>query len=92
MLPKLVDVKYQSDYRIWLSFADGTKGEVDLESELWGEMFEPLKSKELFSQVVLNMDLETIIWPNGADLAPEFLYQQLFPSYELKPKQKSGVA
>ncbi|MCR4293230.1 MAG: DUF2442 domain-containing protein [Candidatus Kuenenia sp.] len=89
MLPKLQKAKYQGDYRIWLKFADGIEGEVDLEKELWGEMFLPLKDKVRFSGFSLDKELETIVWPNGADFAPEFLYQQLCPNYALKPTPKS---
>lgn len=92
MLPKLQEAKYQGGYRIWLTFADGIEGEIDLEKELWGEMFEPLKDKNYFSRFSLNGELETIVWPNGADFAPEFLYQQLCPDYALKPTPKSGAA
>jgi hypothetical protein len=38
-------------------------------------MFEPLKDPDLFLQAKVDPELETVIWPNGADLAPEFLYQ-----------------
>lgn len=92
MLPKLREAKYQGDYRIWLRFADGVEGEVDLKNELWGEIFEPLKDKARFAEFALNMELETIVWPNGADFAPEFLYQKLRPNYTLKPTPKSGAA
>jgi Protein of unknown function (DUF2442) len=92
MLPKLKDAKYQGDYRVWLKFADGVEGEVDFENELWGEVFEPLKQKDLFAQVSLNDELDTIVWPNGADFAPEFLYQKLCPTYALKPSGKRGAA
>lgn len=92
MLPKLREAKYRSGYRIWLKFADDVEGEVDLESELWGEMFEPLKDKARFAEFVLNDELATLVWPNGADFAPEFLYQKLRPNYTLKPTPKSGVA
>ena len=92
MLPKLREAKYQGDYRIWLRFADGVEGEVDLESELWGEMFQPLKAKARFAELALDDELETIVWPNGADFAPEFLYQKLCPNYALKPTPESGAA
>jgi hypothetical protein len=92
MLPKLKGARYVSDYRVWLSFADGIEGEVDLENELWGEVFEPLNQKALFAQLSLNKELGTIVWPNGADFAPEFLYQKLCPHYALKPTPKIGAA
>lgn len=92
MLPRLREAKYQGDYRIWLKFADGVEGEVDLKNELWGEMFEPLKNKSRFAEFVLDKELETIVWPNGADFAHEFLYQKLRPGYTLKPAPKSGAA
>jgi hypothetical protein len=92
MLPKLREAKYLGDYRIWLRFADGVEGEVDLKNELWGEIFEPLKDKARFAEFELNKELETIVWPNGADFAPEFLYQKLRPNYALKPTPKSGAA
>ena len=92
MLPKLQEAQYRRDYRVWLKFSDGVEGEVDLESELWGEVFEPLKDKTMFAAFTLNEELETIVWPNGADLAPEFLYQKLRPDYTLRPMPKSGAA
>ena len=92
MLPKLTEAKYRGDYRVWLKFADGVEGEIDLEKELWGEMFEPLKQKTSFAQLSLSGELHTIVWPNGADFAPEFLYQKLRPSYALRPAPKSGAA
>jgi len=92
MLPKLQEVKYQDDYRIWLKFSDGVEGEINLESELWGEVFQPLRDKARFAELSLDEELKTIVWPNGADFAPEFLYQKLCPDYVLKPTPKTGVA
>ena len=77
MVPKLKEAKYISAYTIWLRFEDGLEGEVDLESELWGEVFEPIKDQEEFKAFHLNTELNTIAWPNGADFAPEFLYQSI---------------
>ncbi len=92
MLPILREAKYQRDYRIWLKFADGVEGEVDLEAELWGEVFQSLKDKARFAEFSLDEELGTIVWPNGADFAPEFLYQKLRPGYVLRPAPKSGAA
>ena len=65
--------KYLSGYKLWIAFDDGTSGEVDLANELKGSMFEPLKDLAEFKNVSVDPELETIVWPNGADLAPEFL-------------------
>jgi len=58
-----------------LRFNDGAVKEVDLENELYGEVFEPLQNIEFFKQVAVNSDTQTIEWPNGADFASEFLHQ-----------------
>ena len=50
---------------------------VDLKDELYGEVFEPLKDMERFRSFKVDPDLETIVWENGADLAPEFLYDKM---------------
>lgn len=71
---KVTDAKYVKDYIIWLKFSDGAEGEVDLENELFGEVFVPLRDKEFFKQFLLYPDWLTITWPNGADFAPEFFY------------------
>jgi hypothetical protein len=73
----ITNVKYLHNYQLWISFNDGSEGIVDLVSELWGTVFEPLKDLTLFSQVKLDTELSTVAWPNGADLAPEFLYKLL---------------
>jgi hypothetical protein len=74
MIPRVVEVKPLQGYRLWLRFHDGKVGIIELINELWGPMFEPLKDPDLFLQVMVDPELETVIWPNGADLAPEFLY------------------
>ena len=58
-----------------LVFDDGTMREIDLEAELWGPVFEPLRhDSELFRQVRVDEELGTIVWPNGADMDPEVLH------------------
>ncbi len=66
-------VKHISNFKLWLSFDDGLSGEVDLINSLNGPVFEALKDINVFSKVFVDPELETIVWPNGADLAPEFL-------------------
>lgn len=58
-----------------LSFNDGTTREIDLEGELWGSIFEPLRAdRDLFRQVRVDEELGTIVWPNGADMDPDVLH------------------
>lgn len=70
---RVIDADYVKDYTLLLSFNDGTKKKVDLSPYLNGEVFGALKDKNLFIQYALTPI--TIEWVNGADLAPEFLYE-----------------
>jgi hypothetical protein len=70
---RVTEASYLGEYRVWLQFSDGTAGEADLSAALWGPVLEPLKDKAFFSQVKFDPDMDTIVWPNGADLAPEYL-------------------
>jgi hypothetical protein len=76
MIPQLTSAEYVRGYTIRVRFADGTNAEIDLESEIWGEVFEPLKDPEVFRRFRLDRELNTLTWPSGADLAPEFLYEK----------------
>lgn len=73
----VTNYKYISDYIIWLEFSDGTSGTIDLLPYLIGPIFEPLKDKNNFNKVILDPELQTIAWPNGADFAPEFLKERV---------------
>ncbi len=77
MLARLVDARYLSGHRVWIRFADGAAGEVDLADELAGPIFEPLKNVETFRRFTVHAQLHTLVWPNGADFAPEFLRTKL---------------
>jgi hypothetical protein len=68
-------VEYLEEYRLRLQFNNGAVKEVDLAHELYGAVFEPLKEITFFRQVRVNTETNTIEWPNGADFAPEFLYE-----------------
>ncbi len=76
MSPKLKSARHLKGYEIHISFDDGVEGNIDLESELWGEIFEPLKEMSVFKSFRVDPELNTIVWPNGADFAPEYLYEQ----------------
>jgi hypothetical protein len=69
------DVHYEGDHKLRLTFDDGVVKVVDLDAELDGPVFEPLRDPALFRKATVNPDTGTIEWPNGADFAPEFLYE-----------------
>jgi len=66
-------IKYIEDYTLWLLFSDGTEGNVDLESAIWGPAFEPLKEVGFFKKAYLSPVSRTVTWPNDVDFAPEYL-------------------
>lgn len=74
MIVRLLEARHRGDHRVWLRFDDGTSGEVDLSRELDGEVFEPLRDPTYFARFDVD---ETLMWPNGADFAPEFLHARV---------------
>ena len=77
MILHVVEAHYEHDYVVRVKFNDGAEGLVDLAAELYGEMFEPLRDPARFRAFRVDPELETIVWDNGADLAPEFLHEHL---------------
>ena len=73
----IIAARHVAGYVIRLKFRDGTTGDIDLSAELTGPMFEPLRDSETFKQFQVHPEFHTLVWPNGADLAPEFLYQHV---------------
>jgi Protein of unknown function (DUF2442) len=66
-------VELVGPHSLALLFNDGASRRVNLLPELEGPVFEPLQDPEYFSRVVLDSVAGTVVWPNGADFAPEFL-------------------
>lgn len=73
----VTQAKYVSGYKIWLEFSNGESGVVDLEADLWGSVFEPLRDTATFKQFQVSPVLHTLVWSNGADFAPEHLYERM---------------
>jgi len=77
MIPRVQEATYIRAFVIRISFTDGVKGEVNLEDDLEGEIFEPLRDVSYFRRFIVHNELHTVTWPNGADFAPEYLYQRV---------------
>jgi len=73
-LPTVIRAEYRGQFKIHVAFADGVESTVDFSAWLDGPVFEPLKNPEYFQRFFL--DGGTVAWPNGADVAPETLYER----------------
>ncbi len=76
MIPKVIEASYVKRFVLHLRFADGVEGDVNLAGELEGDVFRPLKDPAYFKKFSVHPDFHTVVWPNGADFAPEFLYEK----------------
>jgi hypothetical protein len=75
-MPKVVRVRPLSGYRLDIAFDDGTTGEIDLTDSLRRRLFEPLKDEKMFREVAID-EFGAIVWPCGADLAPDGVHRRL---------------
>ena len=78
MFLHITDAKHLDEYKVEVAFNNGQKGIADLFEALHGPVFEQLKNQSIFSSFTVDKELETIVWPNGADLAPEYIFFQAF--------------
>lgn len=78
MLNDIVEARPLGGYLLYLRYADGAAGEVDLAPLLqFTGVFEPLRDPAYFAQLRVDSDTGTIVWPNGADLCPDVLRHHL---------------
>ena len=77
MIPQLISATYLRDHIIHVVFDDGMEGDIDFVEELEGEVFAPLNDLQYFKQFRVDPELHTLVWPNGADFAPECLYEKI---------------
>ncbi len=95
MFLHVTDAKYLGDYKVEVTFDNGRKGVADLVNSLGGPAFEPLRNKSEFASLTVDEELQTVVWPNGVDLAPEYLFFQVFknnPELQSQFKQWGYVA
>ena len=75
MILHTTEVSVVRNQCLFLRFNNGESGIVDLSAELAGEVFEPLRDPALFATAYQHPVMRTVAWQNGADFAPEFLYE-----------------
>jgi hypothetical protein len=79
----IVEIDYQDGYTFHVAFDNGVAGSIDLtEYTNKGPIFAPLKNKDFFKKATIEGG--TISWPNGADIAPETLYEKLIAQKNLQ--------
>jgi len=93
-LPSVVRAEYRGGFRIHLTFNDLSEQTVDFRSWLRGPVFQALKDPAYFREFFV--DGGTVAWPNGADIAPETLYEAVAHERKrgkqpLRPTPKSRV-
>jgi hypothetical protein len=84
MILRIVRAKVCGPHVLDLTFNDGLRKRVNVEPLLTGPIFEPLQSPGIFSQAILDTESGTVVWPNGADIAPEALHE-----LESQPRPKA---
>ncbi len=75
MIPRVTAVEVSGPHSLRLTFHDGVRKQVNLLGLLRGPIFEPLLDPAFFRRVLLDPVAGTVVWPNGADVAPETLYE-----------------
>lgn len=73
----VIGAEYLDGCKVRLRSNNGESGIVDLQDALWGPVFEPLREPDVFKKFQVSYVFHTIIWENGADFAPEFLYKKM---------------
>lgn len=72
---KVKSADFLDHFRIRITFEDAKTKIVDLKDHIAGEIFKPLQDLSYFKTFIVNEDLDTITWSNGADMSPDFLYE-----------------
>ena len=71
---RVLSVKAKPNWLLDVVFTDGTKCTVSMKDRLFGVVFESLRDPNLFAQAAVD-EFGAICWPNGADLAPDAIYE-----------------
>jgi hypothetical protein len=77
---RVASFEFTSGYRLCVRFDDGTEQLIDFEPILAGELYRPLRNQDLFRRVIVDPEVHTLVWPNGADFDPATLHD--WPKHE----------
>ncbi|WP_165064592.1 DUF2442 domain-containing protein [Paludisphaera rhizosphaerae] len=75
MILRIREAQVCGPHSLRLTFSDGATKRVDVRPLLVGPIFEPLRDPAYFAQATLDPTCGTVVWPNGADFAPEALLE-----------------
>ena len=78
MFPRVSGVRHISNYKLELTFSDGTIASLDFEKRIVGRrgVLESLENVDYFAQVSVDREAGTLVWPNGVDFCPDVLYAE----------------
>lgn len=87
MHPRVRHATAVGPLRLALDFSDGSRGTVDLTALLSGRggVLEALRDPAVFVDVAVDSEAGTVVWPNGADIDPDVLFELAFPGSRLLP-------
>jgi uncharacterized protein DUF2442 len=95
LTPDITRVAVPQHGRLQITFADGVVGEVDVLDRMRGPVFEPVLTPEGFAEVRVDPEVGTVTWPNGANLAPDTLYERVrtgrWPT-QVRPRKARSAA
>jgi len=81
-------------YTLRVEFDDETEQTIDFRPVLEGDLYGPLRDRELFDRVRMDTEVHTLVWPNGADFDPATLHDwpELLPAMESRVRQWKAVS
>lgn len=77
LTPDITAVRVVEHGVLALTFADGTQGTVEVLERMRGPVFDDARTRDGFSAVTVDVESGTVVWPGGADLAPDTLYERV---------------
>ena len=93
MLPRITHVEVTGRFRLARTFTDGSVGVADIGPWIAGRggVFAPLQDPTYFARVQVDVDAGTVVWPNGADLDPDMLYDAAHATAAGEARRAGGL-